>query len=659
MIGKIIEVINNIINIELAIDITKQPNLAGLHLIFEDGNKKIVAEVESVTRTNIKAKIVGEIDNDRFIPGASFKPSFKSSIRMIKIEELEKILGSQKLSESEISLGVSNVYENYPININVNSFFSNHFAILGNSGSGKSYTVAGLFQRLFNSPHPAVGANIFLFDAYGEYTNAFSSIRMNNSSLNYKVYTTNLADTTNQLIRVPIWLLDIDDLALLLNVDNANQLPIIEKALKLVPVLIGNSPNVVKHKNDIIARAIQDILLSGMDTTKIRDQVTAILSKFNTTELNLESKIVQPGYTRTLKQCLFIDKTGKMQEMELVVNFIGSFIDDSLTLENPKETIYYTLDNLEEAMEFALISEGMLKSDKVYDRANVLLVRLHSINNSSDREYFSYPDYIDTSRFINELLTSASGYKAQIVNFNISYIDDRLAKALTKIISRLLFKQSVSSQNRGGVPFHIVIEEAHRYVQRDTDINILGYNIFERITKEGRKYGIILGLITQRPSELSDTVVSQCSNFIILRMSHPRDLDYIRTMVPNVSSEIVEKIKNLKSGNCVAFGTAFKVPIYAYVFPPSPPPLSMNVDMVKVWHNLGGVSAQEANLTGAIPEVAASQMVNAIPEVSVSDVSKTMMSPTMQAPNTSNDNPNIIEQPVNEANNLMENVASS
>ena len=300
-------------------------------------------------------------------------------------------------------------------------------------------------------------------------------------------------------------------------------------------------------------------------------------------------------------------------------------------------------------MEFALISEGMLKSDKVYDRANVLLVRLHSINNSSDREYFSYPEYIDIASFINSLLTTASGSKAQIVNFNISYIDDRLAKALTKIISRLLFKQSVSNQNRGSVPFHIVIEEAHRYVQRDTDINILGYNIFERITKEGRKYGVILGLITQRPSELSDTVVSQCSNFIILRMSHPKDLDYIRTMVPNVSSEIVEKIKNLKSGNCVAFGTAFKIPIYAYVFPPSPPPLSMNVDMVKSWYNMSGVSSQEVMLSGAISEVSTSQItMSAVPEVNISEINNTVTN-GVQTQASSNSNPN----------NLMENVPNS
>ena len=606
MIGKIIEINNNTAIIELTIDITKQPNLVGLHIVFEDNQKKIVGEIEYVSKTTMKANIIGELNQKDFIPGTALKPSFKSNIRMIALEELTSILGEQKLSKNEVSLGVSNVYENYPINININNFFSNHFGILGNSGSGKSFTVAGLFQRLFfNSNAICVGANIFLFDAYGEYTSAFSTLKMKNQALNYKVYTTNPNDSSNKLIRLPLPLLDVDDLALLLNVDDPNQLPIIEKTLKLVPVLIGNTPNVIRHKNDIIARAIEDILLSGIDTTKIRDQVTAILTKFSTAELNLESKIVQPGYTRTLKQCLYIDKTGKMQEIELVVNFISTFIDDTLTLEVPKETIYYTLNDLEQAMEFALISEGILKSDKVYDLANVLLVRLHSINNSPDREYFNYPDYIDTARFIDTLLTTPNGGKCQIVNFNISYIDDRLAKVITKIISRLLFKLSVQNQNRGSIPFHIVIEEAHRYVQKDTDTKILGYNIFERITKEGRKYGIILGLITQRPSELSDTVVSQCSNFIILRMSHPKDLNYIKTMVPNVSLEIVEKIKNLKAGNCVAFGTNFKIPIYAHVFPPNPPPLSNNVDMVKCWYNegIGGTNSTSVIPTSQIKEI--------------------------------------------------------
>ena len=586
MIGKISEIIDNKVIVSLSIDITNQPNIVGLHLVFEESTKKIVAEIEEISKTQLTANIVGEFTGNTFTPGSAIKPSFKSDVRIINAQELEILLGKQQVTANDFHLGVSNDYENYHINVNINSFFSNHFSILGNSGSGKSFTVAGLFQRLFTrTPNPPIGANIFLFDAYGEYTKAFTNLHQINPQLNYKVYTTNTKKDENKLIRIPLWLLDVDDIALLLNATTPNQLPIIEKTLKLVPILIGNTPEVIKHKNDIIARALQDILLSGNESTKIRDQITAVLTKFNTEELNLKSQIVQPGYTRTLSQCLFIDKTGKMQEMELVVNFISSFIDDSLTLETPRTAEFYTLKDLEEAMEFALISEGVLKNNKIYDIANVLLVRLHTLVSSSSSEYFSYPKYINRENYISELLTNENNEKCQIVNFNINYIDDRLAKVITKIISRMLFKQAVNNPIRGSIPFHIIIEEAHRYVQKDTDSELLGYNIFERITKEGRKYGIILGLITQRPSELSDTVISQCSNFIVLRMSHPKDLNYIKTMLPNISSEIIEKMKNLKSGNCIAFGVAFKIPIQAYIEMPNPEPLSNNVDMARVWHN--------------------------------------------------------------------------
>ena len=292
--------------------------------------------------------------------------------------------------------------------------------------------------------------------------------------------------------------------------------------------------------------------------------------------------------------------------MELVTKFITTYIDDSLTLDIPSNTSFYTLKNLEEAMEFALISEGMLKSNRVYDMANVLLVRLHTLANSPSSVYFSYPTYVTKSQFIIDLMSikhdnermgnynvqTVNSEKAQIVNFNISYVDDRLAKAITKILSRMLFTQALVMKKRGAMPFHIVIEEAHRYVLKDTDSEILGYNIFERITKEGRKYGTILGLITQRPSELSDTVVSQCNNFVVLKMSHPTDLNYIRTMVPNVSDEIIEKIKSLKPGNCLAFGQAFKIPLNVKVTTPNPPPLSNNVDMVSEWHNSSSINEQ-------------------------------------------------------------------
>ena len=587
MLGKIREIIDNSVVIDLSIDITNQPNLVNLHVVFEDGDTRVVGEVVNVTKEKMIANILGDVKNGNFVPGSSAKPSFKSNVRLIKIDELATIFGEQETKFGQTNFGTSNVYTGYKINVNINEFFSNHFAILGNSGAGKSCTVASILQKLFtSSPTPPINSNLFFFDAYGEYTNAFGKIHEQNPALDYKVYTTNLQYPEAEILRIPIWLLDVDDLALLLDVTTPAQLPIIEKTLKLVPILTGSSESVIKRKNDIIARAIQDILLSGNDSTKIRDQVIGVLTKFNTPSLSLNSQIAQPGYVRTLKQCLFVDKTGKMQEMELVVEFIRGYIMD-VQEDIPENELnkFYTLNDLELAMEFALISEGILKSDKVFDYANVISVRLHTLATGENKEYFSFPKYVTRDEYIDFLTTSKTGGKCQLINFNINYIDDRTAKVITKIISRMLFLKASTLKPRGSRAFHIIIEEAHRYVlAHDTDIDLLGYNIFERITKEGRKYGMFLALITQRPSELSDTCISQCANFVILRTLHPKDLGYIKEMVPNISSEVVLQLKNLKPGNCIAFGMAFKVPISMYIDLPDPRPLSNNVDLETVWY---------------------------------------------------------------------------
>ena len=588
MIGKIEEIIDNSVRINLAIDITQQPNLVNYHIVFDDGsNKKIVAEIANVNKQIMVANIVGEIIDNNFIPGSSAKPSFKSNIRLINMNELELIFGKQETSKGYTNFGTSNVYEGYKINVALNEFFNAHFAILGNSGAGKSCTVASILQKLYtSSPNPPINSALFFFDAYGEYTKAFSGLHEKNPALGYKVYTTNIVNPEEELLRIPIWLLDIDDLALLLDATTPSQLPIIEKTLKLVRILTGSGEEVLRRKNDIIARAIQDIILSGDESTKIRDQVIGVLTKFHTETLNLESQIVQPGYTRTFKQCLFVDKSGKMQEMELVVEFIrGYIIEEEVDDGDLEQNMFYTIQDLEQAMDFALISEGILKSNKVFDNANIMSVRLHTLATGENRHYFNYPEYITRDEFINSLLWDKNtNSRVQIVNFNINYVDDRIAKVITKIISRMLFLKTSTEKVRGRRAYHIIIEEAHRYVQHDKDIEILGYNIFERISKEGRKYGMFLGLITQRPSELSDTCVSQCMNFVILRTLHPVDLQYIKEMVPNVSSEIILQLKNLKPGNCIAFGSAFKVPTTMYIDLPNPRPLSNNVDLEDVWY---------------------------------------------------------------------------
>ena len=150
------------------------------------------------------------------------------------------------------------------------------------------------------------------------------------------------------------------------------------------------------------------------------------------------------------------------------------------------------------------------------------------------------------------------------------------------------------------MPFHIIVEEAHRYIQNDKDRFLIGYNIFERIAKEGRKYGAILGLISQRPVELSDTVISQCSNFLIFKMNHPIDVDYIRKMVPNINDEIVEKQKNLQAGTCLGFGAAFKIPMIIKMDMPDPAPWSGNCDVVTYW-NGGQTGSDNISMSTSSP----------------------------------------------------------
>lgn len=340
---------------------------------------------------------------------------------------------------------------------------------------------------------------------------------------------------------------------------------------------------VLKYKNNIIAKCLRDIILTGKSASNVRNQIISVLTCYNTPELNLDLKIVEPGYTRTLKQCLYVNDNDSMAAIEKVVGAISHFIIDDLEYTN-SAPVPFTLQDFSNALSFALISEGILKSDKVYDYANILAVRTSSLLEGEYASYFDCKEYITEREYIDRLMTTQDGRKAQIVNFNINYVDDRFAKVLVKLLSKTLFNQCVTAENRAGKAYHILIEEAHRYVQNDTDTKLFGYNIFDRIAKEGRKYGILLGFITQRPSEISETAISQCSNFLIFRTMHAKDVNYLETMMPNVTKDTINTIKTLQPGTCMTFGSAFKIPISVKLQMPNPAPLSSNAQIESIWY---------------------------------------------------------------------------
>ena len=558
-------------------------NLMNLHLVIEDENKKILAEVDDLQDDIVKVRFLGEIVNGKLVGGVLRKPKIDASIRVIEQNEIPMIVGRDEAGS--MLLGVSPFYNDHPVYLDVNNFFSNHFAIFGNSGSGKSCGISRIMQNMFMDKRLfPYKSNILIFDASGEYYNAFKDLNRIDSNYHYRFLTTNETDGLGEPLRLPIFLLNETDIALLLQASSHSQLPIIERMLKLARIF-AQGVDANRYKNHLIAKAIMTILYSNETSPHKRNEVFSILASCQTPEFSLESPVQGIGYVRKFRECFLIDSHGQFSESVLLTEYVSSFIHEEFDDYEPPKECYYTLEDLEKALNFTLISEGWLRNEQTYADSVTLRVRLHSLITSNNAKYFSSPTgkYENLETYLSNLIIN-NGTKYQIININLDDVDDDFAKVITKVYSRLLFEFTKGLKNRASIPFHILVEEAHRYIQNDTDRFLIGYNIFERIAKEGRKYGLILGLISQRPVELSDTVISQCSNFLIFKMNHPVDVDYIRKMVPNISDDVVEKQKTLQSGTCLGFGSAFKIPLIVKLKMPDPMPKSGNCDVVSIWN---------------------------------------------------------------------------
>ncbi len=581
MFGKIVYISDTEAHVKVPEEGNLSTNIMNMHVIFEDDKKQILGEVEDISREIIKIRLLGEIENGKFVGGVIRKPTFTSSLRLITKEEVGMLVGED--NASSFVIGESPLYDSYPIRVDINDLFSSHMAIFGNSGSGKSCGVARLLQNIFSNPKLLpFRSNFFIFDAYGEYHNALQTVNQINPNLNFKFYTTNVNQNEGEILSIPLWLLDIDDMALLLRAEKHSQLTIIERMLKLVTIFASNDEMSTKYKNHLIAKAIMSILYTNQTASSKRNDVFKILANCSTDQFNLEAPVQGIGYTRKFRECFTIDTQGQFPESILMTEYVTSFIDESLDKYEPTEMKYYTLEDLEKALEFTLISEGLLNNEETYSDAITLKVRLHSITISENSRYLRYPNFVTAENYIASLV-SKGGKKAQIINFNLEDVEDWFAKVVCKIYTKMLFDFTKRLKNRASIPFHIFVEEAHRYVQNDNDNELIGYNIFERVAKEGRKYGLIFNLISQRPVEISETVISQCANFLIFKITHPRDIDYIKKMLPNISEEIVEKQKSLQPGTCMAFGAAFKVPMIVRMKMPDPAPSSSSCDVVSTW----------------------------------------------------------------------------
>ena len=570
MLGKILTITKNSAIVEVNKEAIGIKDLINLHVVFEDDNKKILGEIDSIEQDSLKISFLGELTDNDFIGGLIKKPSMDAKIRIINQDELKILTGNE---DKSIRLGVSPLYNDYPLNVNLDEFFSNHSAIFGNTGSGKTYGICRIIQNIFPASQIIpYKANFFIFDSYGEYINAFKDLDKNNPYYSFKVITTNMSKNYEKL-NIPVCLLDLEDVLNLLDATSFSQIAMVETALVYVKMFARNDKEAMEFKNHILAKAITSIMYTNQTASKIRDQIFEILSETNTPDLSLDTDVPGIGFTRRFRNCFDIDSEGRFAERKIIADYINSFIDDTRKWNFSAEGVSYSLHDLEVALNFTLYSERYLLNESMYDSAMSLKVKLHDLASREMGKFFTSDGYIKLEDYIKKIQINGNK-RSQIVNFNLEDVDDRFARTIVKIFGRMFMKFTKGLQNRASYPIHMILEEAHRYVLEGDDKKLFGYNIFERIAKEGRKYGLILDLITQRPTDLNENVISQCTNFLIFKINHPADLEYIAKSVPNMSEDIVEKQKTLQSGTCVAFGRIFKIPMIVKMEKACPPPTS-------------------------------------------------------------------------------------
>ena len=325
MLGKIVYISDNLAHVQIVGDL--KTDLMNVHVVFEDNAHRVVGEIEDIDASIIKIRFLGEIINGRFIGGVLQKPSLNSNLRVIAPEEVAQLMGED--TNTSFVLGTSPIYNNYPIRVDINDLLSNHMAILGNSGSGKSCGVARIIQNIFTkSKVLPYRANILIFDAFGEYHNAFRNLNQINPNYNFKYYTTNKNDTEGEPLCIPLWLFNVDDMALLLSATSHVQIPIIERMLKIVSIFSKEDEMATNYKNHLIAKAIMTILYTNQTASSKRNDVFSILASCSTTSFNLEASVQGLGYTRKFRDCFTIDSHGNFPESNLMTEYITSFIKD-------------------------------------------------------------------------------------------------------------------------------------------------------------------------------------------------------------------------------------------------------------------------------------------------------------------------------------------
>ncbi|RVJ59507.1 ATP-binding protein [Sinorhizobium medicae] len=553
------------------------------------------------------------IEGGRFRFGVSMFPSLYADTLYVLDHELDRIFDTNPAIEPSagpngdactpsdatrlriLEIGQSVVFDGYKVKARIDDFFGGHAAVLGNTGSGKSCTVASILQELFtkSSEHHARGATFVVFDVNGEYHQAFEDIMKAGVIGVDRLILDGTSDVGR--FRIPHWFLNLSEWELLLQASERTQVPILRMALGLATLFGGTSGEQLNDiRNHILAKCITQILSDESPPGAKETRILGILQRFRTDEIN-------SGTISAMVHVHF----GNMGNIEDAFTYLvgedgqGGFVIHDFKLPDYSNSPF-DFEALGDAIDLALLYEEAHGNRQIRDYCSQMVTRFKALLERQDYSFLKHAatdSAKETGPFLARLLGLAAvqhihAKTSQIVIIDMNAVEDEVVELVSAIVARMIFRLLRQADPRNRFPVHLLLEEAHRYISATPSRYALDAGrVFDRVAKEGRKYGLFLIVASQRPSELSKTVLSQCSNFVVHRIQNPDDLSQIRQMSPSISEGVLRRLPTLPKQHALVFGNAVNLPTTFRVRSADPLPASDDAKIVNLWFHEAGRKA--------------------------------------------------------------------
>lgn len=555
--------------------------------------------------------------NDQYIfqRGADALPSIGAEVVLPTEVQLRSIVESGK--RRRIKIGTSPLAGDAEVCVDPNRLFGRHLAVLGNTGSGKSCSVAGLIRWSIEQAEQTRGskpnARFIVLDPNGEYARAFEK---DIGALKARIFRVSPA-AGEIALKVPLWFWNSAEWASFTQASAKTQRPLLKRALRDVKggrtgvaeeteqgrqLVLRRylSSTLIGIRRDLRAGAIKtDETKFGFRLKAIVDDLTQKLDEFRDHRLDEIASAIDEALTATFNS---FDKGGKTIEFyraftEARIQKIVEAIKTSLeTLggvtyeEGPDEDvpISFTGSDLADHLEI------LASQESVSQFLDFLVARIRTVlSDSRMKSIIGEFGQATLEQWLSEYIGTSQAERACVSVIDLSLVPTEVVHVITAVIARMVFESLQRHVKLNGValPTVLVMEEAHTFIKRykedveNQDAASVCCQVFERIAREGRKFGLGLVLSSQRPSELSPTVLSQCNSFLLHRISNDRDQELIHRLVPDNLKGLLRELPSLPSQSAILLGWASELPVLVKMsdLPKLQQPRSDDPDFWEVW----------------------------------------------------------------------------